>query len=148
MATPRTPTAQLIALHEGPDATVPPRTQALLKADSLELVHLALPAGARLPEHAAPGEITLQGLQGRLLLQLRSRTLLLGPGDLVHLAAGEPHAVHALADSRALLTLCLHRPSLLVGPAAPQHGDGGLRHPRTTTPTGAAAGCSQPRTTP
>lgn len=148
MATPRTPTAQVIALHEGLGATAPVRTQALLKAASLELVRLVLPAGARLPEHAAPGEITLQGLQGRLLLQLRDRTLLLGPGDLVHLDAGEPHAVHALADSRALLTLCLHRPLLHAGDEAPHHGGGGLRHPRPTTPNGAEAACAQPRSTP
>lgn len=122
-------------------------TQALLKAGSLELVHLVLPAGARLPEHAAPGEITLQGLQGRLLLQLRERTLLLGPGDLVCLDAGEPHAVHALADSRALLTLCLHRPPPRAGHGVPQHGGGGLRHPRPTTPNGAEAVCAQPRST-
>jgi quercetin dioxygenase-like cupin family protein len=63
----------------------------------------------------------LHGLQGCLVLQLRDRTLRLAPGDLVHLSAAEPHAVHALADSRALLTLCLHRP------ADPHHTTGSAR---------------------
>jgi len=148
MATPRTTTAEVINLHAALVADPSARTQALLKAASLELVHLVLPAGARLPEHAAPGEITLQCLQGSLLLPLRDRTLRLVPGDLVHLAAGEPHAVHAQADSRALLTLCLHRLPPQAGTEAPEHGGGGLRHPRPTTPTGAEAACAQPRSTP
>jgi quercetin dioxygenase-like cupin family protein len=86
-----------------------PRTRALLKADSLELVHLVLPAGACLPVHAAPGEITLCGLVGTLTLELADRTLQLGPGALVHLSRGEPHAVRSDGGAHALLTICLHR---------------------------------------
>jgi len=118
MATPRAHTAQVIALRDSASALAHRRTHALLKAESLELVQLVLPAGAVLPEHAAPGEITLHVLQGCLLVQLRNRDLRLGAGDLVHLAPGEPHAVHAQADSRALLTLCLHRqPPAAVRPS-------------------------------
>lgn len=40
------------------------RTTALLKAAELELVRIVLRAGQRLPEHRAPGEITVQCLEG------------------------------------------------------------------------------------
>jgi quercetin dioxygenase-like cupin family protein len=109
MATPRAQTAQVIALQDPGSQPAFRRTHALIKAESLELVQLVLPAGAVLPEHAAPGEITLFGLQGCLVIRLRERALRLEVGDLVHLAPGEPHAVQAEVDSRALLTLCLHR---------------------------------------
>jgi len=97
---------QIIALA---DAHRAPRTRALLKAESLELVHLVVPAGGGLPVHAAPGEITLLGLAGNLTLELADRTLQLGPGALVHMARGEPHAVRSTGGAHALLTICLHR---------------------------------------
>ena len=34
----------------------------------------------------------------------------LGPGQLIHLQGGEPHALLALEDSTALLTICLAAP--------------------------------------
>jgi quercetin dioxygenase-like cupin family protein len=109
MATPRARSAEVIALRHPGAQPAQRRTHALVKADSLELVELVLPAGATLPEHAAPGEITLFGLQGCLVVRLPDRVLRLEAGDLVHLDAGVPHAVQAEGDSRALLTLCLHR---------------------------------------
>lgn len=124
MATPHARTSQVIALREPGSQPSQRRTHALLKADSLELVQLVLPAGAALPEHAAPGEITLFGLEGCLIVALRDQALRLEAGDLLHLAAGEPHAVRAEADSRALLTLCLHRepPSAALTEAAMAQG--------------------------
>lgn len=112
---------QIISLA---DAGTAPRTQALLKAESLELVHLVLPAGGRLPVHAAPGEITLLGLSGTLTLELADRTLQLGPGALVHLARGEPHAVLSVGGARALLTICLHRAAPLRTDNLPAPADG------------------------
>lgn len=154
MATPRALTAQVIALGDHNPQRAHRRTHALLKTESLELVHLVLPAGAVLPEHAAPGEITLFGLQGCLILRLSDRDLCLRAGDLIHLAAGEPHAVHAQTDSRALLTLCLHRPPQTTrgigccrSALADDHGHGGSRHPLTAPSPGAGANALQPRST-
>jgi quercetin dioxygenase-like cupin family protein len=120
MATPRAHTAQVLHLRHPGSEPAQQRTHALIKTESLELVQLVLPAGTGLPEHAAPGEITLLGLQGCLVVRLRDRALRIEAGDLVHLAAGEPHAVHAEADCRALLTLLLHRPPLPAEPARAQ----------------------------
>jgi quercetin dioxygenase-like cupin family protein len=150
----RAHTAQVIALGDHDPQPARRRTHALLKTETLELVHLVLPAGAGLPEHAAPGEITLFGLQGCLILRLRDRDLCLHAGDLVHLAPGEPHAVHAQADSRALLTLCLHRPPQTTsrvgccGSAlADDPGHGGSRHPLAAPHPGAGATALLPHTT-
>lgn len=150
MATTRARSTDVITLRHLAAQPAARRTQALIKADSLELVQLVLPGGAELHEHAAPGEITLLGLQGCLLLRLADRTLRLEAGDLVHLAAGEPHAVQAETDSRALLTLCLHRAPPAAAssrPAVAAAQDPGLRGaaPSPCGPEpGAAAACGQP----
>lgn len=107
MATPRLKSGEVLALPGLPTADA--STQALVKADSLEVVHLVLPAGRVMPRHQAPGEITILGLRGVLSLQLDTHRVDIGPGDFIHLAAAEPHAVEALSDASALLTLCLHR---------------------------------------
>lgn len=86
------------------------RTHALLKAKQLELVHLVLPAGRELPTHAAPGEITLFGIEGVMDLLIDDTQRELEAGSVVHLEAGVPHAVKARTDASALLTICLQRP--------------------------------------
>lgn len=102
--------AQVVPLAAGRTADAPmPCTHAVIKAESLEVIHLSVPAGGRLPMHAAPGEITLFGLSGTLTLELHDRSLQVGPGDFVHLGRGAPHAVHSAEGARALLTICLHR---------------------------------------
>ena len=87
------------------------QTTALIKAEQLELVRVVLPAGKRLPAHAARGEITVHCIEGRIELSTAGRTQVLGAGDLVHLRRNESHALHALVDASALLTLCLSKPS-------------------------------------
>ena len=66
MAQPRVDSGQVVNLL----ANWPVSTTALLKARCLEAVRLALPAGTRMPRHAAPGEITLLGVSGRMSLVL------------------------------------------------------------------------------
>lgn len=137
MATRHGLSGQVVSLREPRDPQAPAQaTQAVIKAESLEVVHLALPAGGRLPMHAAPGEITLFGLAGTLTLELHDRRLQVGPGDFVHLARGEPHAVHAEGQVRALLTLCLHREPPTH--AIPSTGHTGPRPPVCAPDPGAA----------
>lgn len=83
------------------------RTTAILKADQLEVVQIVLAAGKTMPEHHVPGEITLLCLAGRIVLRTPSAESQLGPGDFIHLRRGEPHALTALEDATALLTICL-----------------------------------------
>ncbi len=86
------------------------KTAALLKAQQLELIRLVLPAGKGLPEHAAPGEITVLCIEGKVEFSTRGALHPMRGGDLIHLAAGEPHALAATEHSQLLLTICLESP--------------------------------------
>lgn len=86
------------------------RTTAILKAEQLELVRLVLPAGSRLREHSAPGEITVLCIEGRILFGTPAGEQVLEAGDLIHLPRGEPHHLSALVDASALVTLCIAKP--------------------------------------
>lgn len=81
---------------------------ALIKAERLEVIRLTLPAGKKMAEHQAPGPITILCLSGCIELSAHGGAIRLGSNDLVYLAGGEPHALLALENSSALLTMLLH----------------------------------------
>jgi quercetin dioxygenase-like cupin family protein len=83
------------------------KTTAVLKAGQLEIVRLVLLAGKGLVEHAAPGEISVQCIEGCIDFTIPGAVRRMRAGDLIHLRAGEPHALMALEDSSALLTIRL-----------------------------------------
>ena len=87
------------------------RTMAILKADQLEVVRIVLPAGKQLREHSAPGEITVQCIEGRIEFRTPDARHVLEAGDFIHLRRDEPHALEAIVDSSALLTLCIAKQS-------------------------------------
>ena len=107
MAQPHSRSGQVVPLPPLADAPTPARTTAILKAEQLEVIQLVLAAGKTLPEHQVPGEITLLGLSGTLMLRTPQGEQALGPGDFIHLRRGEPHALTARDDASALLTICL-----------------------------------------
>lgn len=80
---------------------------ALLKSEQLEIVRVVLLAGREWREHQVPGEVTVQCIEGRIEFRTASATQLLAPGQLIHLRANDLHALRAVEDSSALLTLCL-----------------------------------------
>jgi len=88
-------------------ALVDSKTTTLVKSDHLELIRLVLPAGKEIPLHKAPGEITVQCLEGRIDFTAEDKTQELIPGQLLYLIAGEPHALTAIEDSSVLVTLLL-----------------------------------------
>ena len=83
------------------------KTTSLVKTADLELIRLVLPAGKEIPTHKAPGEITVQCLEGRVAFTAESRTQELTAGQLLYLTAGEPHAVKAIEASSLLVTILL-----------------------------------------
>lgn len=107
MAQPHARSGEVVNLSPLGERLADARTTAILKAQQLEIVRLVLPAGKGLREHAAPGEITVHCLEGQIDFSLPGRQLRLGPGDFIHLGPGEPHALTALSDASALVTLCL-----------------------------------------
>jgi quercetin dioxygenase-like cupin family protein len=83
------------------------KTTTLVKSADLELIRLILPAGKEIPTHKAPGEITVQCLEGRVAFTAGGKTQELAAGQLLYLAAGEPHAVKGIEDSSLLVTILL-----------------------------------------
>jgi quercetin dioxygenase-like cupin family protein len=85
-------------------------TTAILKSAQLELVRSVLPIGKAMREHRVVGEITVQCIEG--LIEFTTPTVIrrLAPGQMIHLQGGEAHSLLALADSTALLTICLAPP--------------------------------------
>ena len=84
------------------------KTCALFKSESLEVIRLVLMAGKHLSAHQVPGEMTIQCLQGRLIVSVGDNRQTLAAGQLLFLPAGTMHAVEAELDSSALLTIALH----------------------------------------
>jgi len=82
-------------------------THAILKSEQLELVRIVLPMGKELPQHKAPGEITVLCIEGRIDFDSDGVVKTLGPGDCIHLRRDVPHALRAISDASALLTLCI-----------------------------------------
>jgi quercetin dioxygenase-like cupin family protein len=102
---------------------------ALVRDDRLEVMRWVLPAGRSVPEHLAYGPVTVQCVQGEVLLRLEGAERRLGPGAMVYLAAGERHALQATADSVLLVTMVLVPPpegTRALGPDGvepPLHGE-------------------------
>ena len=107
MALPHATSGQLIDIRPlGPRITTAV-SNALFKTPQLELMRLVLPQGKGMPEHAVHGPVTIQCIEGAIELHAHETTQTLRAGELVYLAGGEPHALHALEDSSVLLTLLL-----------------------------------------
>ena len=81
------------------------KTTTLIKTTHLEVIRMVLPAGKVLPEHKTLGEIIVQCLEGDITFTTMGTPKNLRAGDMLYLAAGEPHAVEAVQDSSFLLTI-------------------------------------------
>jgi quercetin dioxygenase-like cupin family protein len=100
------------------------RAEILVKTDRLRLVLVTMRAGASLDEHAAPGPISIQALQGRFVVIVGDRELELGGHGLLALAAGVRHAVRAVDGGAFLLTI--------GGQQAADDASHGVANPRPT----------------
>jgi quercetin dioxygenase-like cupin family protein len=83
------------------------KTTTLLKTDAIEVIRLVLPAGKEIPEHKAPGEITVQCLEGKVLFTAHGEQRELEAGKFLYLSTAEPHALKSLEDSSLLVTILL-----------------------------------------
>jgi len=64
-------------------------------------------AGSSMPEHLAKGTVTLHVLEGRMTVRAGDQTHDLPPGQILVLAPGVKHDLHANEESRLLLTVHL-----------------------------------------
>jgi quercetin dioxygenase-like cupin family protein len=60
-----------------------------------------------LPQHKVPGEITIHCLEGSLDVGLDDATVRLEAGELLFLAGNATHALKAVTDACALVTIVL-----------------------------------------
>jgi quercetin dioxygenase-like cupin family protein len=111
MATTRTASGEVVSVAPLGPKLASSRTAALLKARQLEIVRLVLLAGKSLPEHSAPGEITVVCIEGSVQFSTPADVQPMHAGDFIHLDAGVPHALTATADSSLLVTICLAPPA-------------------------------------
>jgi quercetin dioxygenase-like cupin family protein len=107
MAQPHAQSGQVVSVRPLGEQLRDARTTALLKAEQLEIVRIVLHAGKALREHSAPGEITVQCLEGEVDFSTPDATHRLQPGDFVHLRRDEPHSLSARSDASLLLTICV-----------------------------------------
>ena len=79
-------------------------SKTLLKSAGLELIRLVIPAGKEIPPHRAPGEITVQCLEGHVAFEHAGHAMELHAGDLLYLCPQETHTLKGITDSTVLVT--------------------------------------------
>lgn len=99
-------TSLIAAASQVPIEPGKPRGHTLLDADGIRVVVLGFAAGAALAEHRTPkNPLLMQALDGEVTVTVAGEDTVLRPGDLLHLGAGVPHAVHAGVESHLALFL-------------------------------------------
>jgi quercetin dioxygenase-like cupin family protein len=94
-------------LRAEPHAAVSGHRQlALVRHGPLSLILFAFDAGGAIPEHRTDGEVVLHVLRGHLVVTVDGDDVALRGGELLALAPGQPHAVHAPEASEMLLSIC------------------------------------------
>jgi quercetin dioxygenase-like cupin family protein len=79
----------------------------LARTPTLEVRRLVLAKGREIPTHQAPAEITVHCLEGRITFTACGTKRELGAGQMLVLAAREPHSLVGLEDSSVLVTKVL-----------------------------------------
>jgi quercetin dioxygenase-like cupin family protein len=77
----------------------------LMKTALFEVIRLVVPAGKETSNHTAPGDVTVQCLEGAVDVTAGGRTQRLAAGQLLYLAAGTLHSLHGVEDAAVLVTV-------------------------------------------
>ena len=105
MAIPHAEPNQVVSVEPlGPDLATT-KTWTLIKTEHMQVIRLVVPADKEVPAHHAPGEITVQCVEGRVEFTAAGKTQELGPGQLIFLSAGETHALRGIEGSSLLVTI-------------------------------------------
>jgi quercetin dioxygenase-like cupin family protein len=84
-------------------------TKAIVKTDEMELIRMVLAGGKKVDTHQVASPVVIHCLSGLIEIDTMGKSERLGPGQLMHLASNEPHAVRAKEDSQVLLTVVFFR---------------------------------------
>jgi quercetin dioxygenase-like cupin family protein len=82
-------------------------SRSLVDNDRVRVVAFAFDTGEQLTEHTATMPVVVQVLQGRMRFEVAGEAHHLAAGDVVYLAANEPHSLEALEPT--LMTLVMVR---------------------------------------
>ncbi|WP_437191330.1 cupin domain-containing protein [Planctomicrobium sp. SH527] len=105
MAIPHAQPGDVIDVRPMADQLAASITKTLIKTPHVEVIRMVLPAGKVISEHKAHGEIIVQCLEGDITFTTMGTPKNLRAGDMLYLAAGEPHSLEAIANSSFLLTI-------------------------------------------
>src|SRR5690606_16338163 len=81
------------------------KSKAIVKTDQMELIRIDLPSGREIPEHNAPGHITVQCIKGSVDFSCHGTTRHLKKGQLLFLEPEEVHSLKSREDAAILLTV-------------------------------------------
>ncbi len=81
----------------------------VFKSDTSTIVLIGMHENAKLKEHSAIGNITVQVLDGEIEFFVQQQIHSMGKGKMIALEANIPHSVTALKESFFLLTLVINR---------------------------------------
>lgn len=87
------------------DRLIVEKTCALFKSEDLSVLRVVLGAGQTLHEHKLPGEITIHCIEGSLEVVCGGDVQILNAGEMLYLARHTLHAVKAIQDASALVTI-------------------------------------------
>ena len=107
MALPHAQSTQPVSLRPLGALLAQTQSHAIIKARQLEVIRVVLRAGEQMHQHDAPGETTVQCLEGEAQFALGATTHRLAAGDFLHLPARSAHTLRAVQDCSLLVTLCL-----------------------------------------
>lgn len=80
----------------------------LLKQPLIRAVLMVLKTGAKIPEHKANGDLTVQMLRGKLRFRVNNREFILTQGELLTVGGNLPHDLEAEEDAEVLLTIAMN----------------------------------------
>lgn len=107
MALPHAQSGQIVSVRPLGERLSGTPTAAILKAGQLEVMRVVLPAGKSMKEHQAPGEATVQCIEGVVEFSSEEGSQRLHAGDFVHLAPRALHSLRAVESASLLVTMCL-----------------------------------------
>jgi quercetin dioxygenase-like cupin family protein len=109
MAIPHAHSGEVIDIRPLATTFAHARTTTLVKTETLEIIRLVVPSGKEIARHQAPGEITVQCLEGRVIFTAEGESRDLKAGQLLYLASEVPHSLRGIEDASVLLTIMLRQ---------------------------------------
>ena len=107
MAIPHAKPGEVVDVRPLGPALASAQTKTLVRAEQVEVIRLAVPAGKEIEEHKAKGEIVVQCLEGKVAFTAFGKTQTLEVGKLLYLPRGEPNTVKGVENASLLLTILL-----------------------------------------